>query len=116
MGILCQDIVEHPLEREFDLIVSAMAMHHVENTDALLRRFNEHLKPGDQVALADLDAEDGSFHPQGTEGVYHNGFNRDVIAQQLQQQGFEEIQFVTAHTVCKSDKQYPIFLVVANKG
>jgi 2-polyprenyl-3-methyl-5-hydroxy-6-metoxy-1,4-benzoquinol methylase len=112
---LCQNIVEHPLGREFDLIVSAMAMHHVENTDALLRRFYEHLKPGGQVALADLDEEDGSFHTLGTEGVYHNGFNRDVITQQLLQQGFKEIRFVTAHTVSKSDKQYPIFLVVAHK-
>jgi 2-polyprenyl-3-methyl-5-hydroxy-6-metoxy-1,4-benzoquinol methylase len=112
---LCQNIVEHPLGREFDLIVSAMAMHHVENTDALLRRFYEHLKPGGQVALADLDEEDGSFHTLGTEGIYHNGFNRDVITQQLLEQGFKEIRFVTAHTVSKSDKQYPIFLVVAHK-
>tara|TARA_R110001583_G_scaffold167425_2_gene320219 strand:+ start:5635 stop:6165 length:531 start_codon:yes stop_codon:yes gene_type:complete len=29
---ICQDILETPLNRTFDLIISAMALHHVENT------------------------------------------------------------------------------------
>ena len=55
--VRCQDILETPLDQPVDLVVSAMAMHHVEDTGALLRRFAEHLKPGGSVALADLDAE-----------------------------------------------------------
>src|SRR5210317_482305 len=36
---VCQDLLETPLEARFDLIVSAMAMHHVENTSKLIERF-----------------------------------------------------------------------------
>lgn len=115
VDILCQNIIEQPIGTEFDLIVSAMAMHHVENTDKLIQRFAEHLKPGAQVALADLDTEDGSFHPEDTEGVYHTGFDRGAIMTLLEKHGFRDIRFVTAHTVYKEEKRYPIFLVRATK-
>jgi hypothetical protein len=29
--------------------------------------------------LADLDAEDGTFHTQGLEGVFHDGFEREFL-------------------------------------
>lgn len=35
----CQNIIANPLSIKFDLIVSAMAIHHVENTRALLDAF-----------------------------------------------------------------------------
>jgi len=34
----------------------------------------------------------------------------------LDKHGFTGIQFVTAHTVRKDDKTYPVFLVTAVKG
>ncbi|VAW81916.1 S-adenosylmethionine-dependent methyltransferase, partial [hydrothermal vent metagenome] len=82
--VLCRNIIEQPLDERFDLIMSAMAMHHVQDTDKMLARFSEHLKPGAQIALADLDEEDGSFHPQGTEGVYHAGFERNAFKASLE--------------------------------
>ncbi|MEJ2346203.1 MAG: class I SAM-dependent methyltransferase [Gammaproteobacteria bacterium] len=112
---VCQDITEQPLDEEFDVIVSAMAMHHVEDTDKLAKTFAEHLKPGGKVALADLDKEDGSFHPADTEGVYHSGFDREAMKSILENNGFGNIEFVTAHTVNKETGNYPIFLVTARK-
>ena len=114
--IVCRDIISQPIGTEFDLIVSAMAMHHVENTDKLIQRFAEHLKPGGSVALADLDSEDGSFHPEDTKGVYHTGFDRGELTMLLERHGFRNIRFVTAHTVKKEEKNYPIFLVLARKA
>ena len=113
--ILCQDIIEQPIGIEFDLIVSAMAIHHVENTDKLIQRFAEHLKPGARIALADLDTEDGSFHPEDAVGVYHAGFDRDAFRALLVKHGFQDIRFVTAHTVRKEEKSYPIFLALATR-
>jgi 2-polyprenyl-3-methyl-5-hydroxy-6-metoxy-1,4-benzoquinol methylase len=113
--ILCRNIIEQPIDTEFDLIVSAMAMHHIEDTDKLIRRFAEHLKPGARVALADLDAEDGSFHPEDAEGVYHSGFDRKELAKLLEKHGFQDVRFVTAHTVHKEEKSYPVFLALATK-
>jgi len=113
---LCRNIIEQPLDEHFDLIMSAMAMHHVQDTDKMLARFAEHLKPGAQIALADLDEEDGSFHPEGTEGVFHSGFERNAFKDRLEKHGFEDIRFVTAHTVSGDEKDFPIFLALAVKG
>jgi len=112
---VCQNVLEQPLSTRFDLIVSAMAMHHVENTDRLLACFAEHLKPGGRIALADLDEEDGTFHPADIEGVFHKGFNRDIFRSMLSRHHFKDIRFVTAHTISKGDKSYPVFLVLANR-
>lgn len=113
---LCRDIIEQPLEERFDLIISAMAMHHVRDTDKMLRGFADHLKPGAQIALADLDREDGSFHPEGTEGVFHHGFDRSDFKARLKRQGFEDIRLLTAHTILKDEKAFPVFLALAVKG
>jgi len=112
---VCQDIVGAPLDARFDLIMSAMAMHHVENTDRLLQRFAEHLEPGGKVALADLDKEDGTFHPEDTQGVFHAGFDREEFRTLLTKHGFKDIRFVTAHTVIKEQGAYPVFLVTATR-
>jgi 2-polyprenyl-3-methyl-5-hydroxy-6-metoxy-1,4-benzoquinol methylase len=113
---VCQNIIDNPLSARFDLIMSAMAMHHVADTDKLIQRFAEHLKPGARVALADLDKEDGSFHPEDAKGVFHSGFDRDEFQSLLSKHGFEDIRFVTAHTVNKEEKSYPIFLAIATKN
>lgn len=112
---ICQDITRTPLNTDFDLIVSAMAMHHVEDTESLAKSFAEHLKPGAKVALADLDKEDGSFHPEGTEGIYHTGFERETLQTIFVNNGFSEIKFTTAHIIQKEDRRYPVFLLTATK-
>lgn len=116
VGVVCQDILLQPLNQTFDLIMSAMAMHHVEDTEKMIQTFSEHLKPGAQVALADLDAEDGTFHPADVEGVYHSGFSREKFQGIMEAHQFKDISFKTAHTVDKEGKTYPIFLVTARRG
>lgn len=112
---VCQDITLQPLDKRFDLIISAMAMHHVEDTHHLFATFAEHLPSGGRIALADLDQEDGTFHPADVQGVFHHGFARDELQTTLANSGFVNINFHTAHTVNKEGKQYPIFLVIATK-
>lgn len=112
---ICQDITIKSLDIQFDLIVSAMAMHHVEDTEKMIQTFASHLKSGAKIALADLDKEDGTFHPENIEGVYHNGFERDNFKIILEKSGFKNIKFVTAHTVKKEEKLFPVFLVTATK-
>ena len=116
VNAVCQDITEQSLNIKFDVIMSAMAMHHVNDTDLLMQVFAEHLKPGAKVALADLDAEDGTFHPADIEGVYHDGFDRDELKIIMEKNGFQDINFITAHVVNKEIKNYPVFLVTATKS
>lgn len=111
--IVCRDILHAPLGRTVDLVVSAMAMHHVEDTAALARTLFAHLAPGGRIALADLDREDGTFHPPGAEGVYHHGFDRPALEVLLREAGFTDVRFVTACTVTRDGRNYPVFLVTA---
>jgi len=113
---ICQDIIEDPMDERFDLIMSAMAMHHVEDTARLIKVFSEHLIEGGTIALADLDREDGSFHPADTQGVFHFGFERDELRSMLETHGFREVDFFTAHTINREGKDYPVFLVTARKS
>jgi SAM-dependent methyltransferase len=112
----CQDILEAPLGETVDLVVSAMAMHHVADTAALLRALHDHLAPGGRLALADLDTEDGDFHPANAEGVFHLGFDRDALRGLLEAAGFVGVTFETACTVQREGKDYPIFLVTAARA
>lgn len=112
---LCHDMTVEPIGKEYDLIMSAMAMHHVEDTDNLVKRFSDHLKPGAKIALADLDKEDGSFHPEGMTDVYHEGFERSELQATLEKHGFKDINFETAHTINGVTRPYPVFLALATK-
>lgn len=113
--IYCQDITQEPVGEQVDVVVSAMACHHVEDTAGLMRTLFSHLRPGGTLALADLDAEDGSFHPPGTEGVFHAGFDREALGALATQAGFTEVAFTTACSVDRDEHRYPIFLMTASR-
>lgn len=112
----CQNILETPLSQKVDLVVSAMAMHHVEDTQKLLHTLSSHMHAGGTIAIADLDKEDGDFHPADVEGVYHDGFERETLVPLFEEAGFTDVSFVTACEVQKEEKAYPIFLVTARKA
>ncbi len=112
----CQNILHNRLEDDFDGIISAMALHHIEDTNEILTVFYEHLKEGGFLALADLDTEDGSFHSMGNEGIFHFGFEREALQKHLEAVGFTQVNFTTAYTIHKENaKSYPVFLVTAYK-
>lgn len=112
---ICQDLLAAPLGRQVDLVVSAMAMHHVADTAALVRALFAHLVPGGRLAVADLDTEPGTFHPPDAQGVFHHGFDRAALAELLRAAGFTAIAFDTACTIDKDGAQYPIFLATATR-
>ena len=99
----------------FDLIASAMALHHVENVDGLVRKCFAALAPGGHLALADLDAEDGSFHGPDAPGVHHLGFDRAALARQLAAAGFADVRFADAARSEKNGRAYSVFLAAARK-
>jgi 2-polyprenyl-3-methyl-5-hydroxy-6-metoxy-1,4-benzoquinol methylase len=98
----------------YDLIVSSMTLHHIADVPALFRRFLQHLAPGGQVALADLDEEDGSFHEDAA-GVYHQGFSRNTIQAWLEAAGYGQIHVETAMITSKAGTDYPVFLATARR-
>lgn len=113
---LYHDILTTSLDQQFHGIVSSMAMHHVENTAELFRVFHQHLKRDGFIAIADLEAEDGTFHAHGNEGVHHFGFERNALREIIENAGFSNVRFHHAYTVEREDQNYPIFLVTASKN
>lgn len=103
-----------PPPERFDLIFSSMTLHHIPDVAALVRTFFSMLVPGGWVALADLDAEDGTFHSPDVPGVAHHGFDRKTMEGWLRAAGFSAVSMRTAHTVERDLKgerrRYPIFL------
>ena len=110
------DLLVDPLpELAFDVIYSAMTLHHIPDTDAILRRFNAALARPGYLCIADLDSEDGSFHGAGFDG--HLGFDRAALGDKARRAGFDTVNFSTAHVMTMSvdgrPRQFPIFLMVA---
>ncbi len=114
------DVSEHTLPGTYDLIFSSMTLHHIQDVAALFGRLAELLAPGGRVALADLDAEDGSFHGHDKPGIAHHGFRRSDIEQWLKDAGLEDVRLSTAYTTRKEtadgeEREFPLFLAVARK-
>ncbi len=100
----------------FDMIVSSMVFHHVEDVPRLLKLFHAALVPGGWIGIADLDEEDGSFHADRA-GVHHDGFARAALARQAADAGFSSIAFDDAHVIRREDRgrSYPVFLMTARR-
>jgi len=112
------DLLTDPLPDEpFDLVVTAMTLHHIPDTDRILRVFHDLLKPGGYLCIADLDREDGSFH--GIEVDVHHGFDRDALAGRTARAGFTDAVFRTVFTIGKTretgTRDYPVFLMTARR-
>ena len=108
------------IEGRFHLLVSSMTLHHVPDTAGLFKRWYELLLPGGLLCFADIDAEHGSsFHGDNT-GVFHKGFDREILKELLLTAGFHDVRDTTATTMVrdvegKGGKEFPVFLIVAKK-
>jgi predicted TPR repeat methyltransferase len=109
-----RDVIADPLPpTSIDVVVSAMAFHHIPDIAALLAALHRTLVPGGWLAVADLESEDGSFH--GNDPVPHNGFAPEKLAEQMQAAGYTVIATERVHVMTKQGRDYPIFLAVARR-
>ncbi len=101
----------------YDLVCTLLTLHHIPDTDAILKAFHDLLAPGGVLCVSDLDAEDGSFHGKGFAG--HNGFDRADLGRRLERAGFARVQFSAVHEMRKDTgmgpRSYSLFLVVAER-
>lgn len=106
-----------PPSERYDLIYSLMTFHHIADIDKLLAGLFALLRPDGYLCVADLDAEDGSFH--GPEFDGHKGFERDDLGRKATHAGFRSVGFRTVFRLTKSGAQgqneFPVFLMVARK-
>jgi ubiquinone/menaquinone biosynthesis C-methylase UbiE len=106
-----------PPSAQYDLIYTLMTLHHVPDTEKLLRQFYLLLKETGALCIGDLEKEDGSFH--GMDSTVHKGFHRGALKQQVLSIGFSRAEFYPCYTITKKTnatvKTFPLFLMVAEK-
>jgi 2-polyprenyl-3-methyl-5-hydroxy-6-metoxy-1,4-benzoquinol methylase len=111
-------LADPPPAQRFDLIATSMTLHHVPDTDHILRVFHDLLYPGGYLCIADLDQEDGSFH--GIEVDVHHGFDHANLGLRAAQAGFSDIRFQTVFSITKESesgtRDYPVFLMTARRA
>jgi tRNA (cmo5U34)-methyltransferase len=102
----------------FDLIFTQMVLHHVRDVDIIIRKFYNLLNPRGYIAIADLYAEDGSFHGEGFVG--RRGFDIEKLSAQLGKVGFSNISerqcFVINRKISDTEtKEFGVFLLIAKR-
>lgn len=120
MTSLKVDLITDPLPNlKIQLIYTLMTLHHILDTDKVLKAFYGLLDTPGYLCVADLDQEDGSFHRVETGFSGHNGFDRGELGEKVRRAGFKQVEFMTIfHTprvVGMTTKYFPLFLMVAEK-
>jgi predicted TPR repeat methyltransferase len=104
------DLATEPApDEQFDLVVTAMTLHHIHDLTPVLSGFAGLLVEGGHLCVVDLEEEDGSFHTGDFDG--HHGFRRLDLAAQLEAAGFGAVAFQDCHHVERDGVSYPLFLV-----
>ncbi len=102
----------------FDLIITQMALHHVADTEDIIKIFYNILNHGGYLAVADLYPENGSFH--GVDFTGHRGFDVEILSNQIRNQGFKDISHRKCFVINKRIAgnimgQFDVFLMIANR-
>lgn len=95
-----------------------LVLHHIDDLNALLSKFNLALNSGGYFCWIDLDEEDGSFH-SSNDGIAHFGFSRTKVERLLNENGFVIHTFDSSLKYRKETKKgkyhFPIFVAIAQK-
>ena len=119
MDVLKTDLIVDPIpKKKFDILFTALTLHHIADVETILKRFYSMLKISAFLCIADLDKEDGSFH--GPEFKGHLGFDRDEMKKYFEMAGFKNIRVETCYEIKRVTEQnqnlnYPVFLMTGEK-
>ena len=114
------DLATDASPETYDLIYSALVLHHIDDTATILRALYASLKPGGWLAVADLDHDpENHYHGHDHDFDGHLGFQRDALAADAVAAGFDAPTFRTATTLTKDHGDGPhdfdLFLMTARR-
>jgi ubiquinone/menaquinone biosynthesis C-methylase UbiE len=117
--LLCDLARGDALSGRYDLVVSAMTLHHVPEIEPLLEQFARVTAAGGQLCIADLDPDDGQFHDDNT-GVFHFGFDRAALRDAFLKAGFADVRASDAAEVVKPGRaggmrHFTVFLMTGTQ-
>jgi 2-polyprenyl-3-methyl-5-hydroxy-6-metoxy-1,4-benzoquinol methylase len=72
---LCEDVIN--IDKKFDVIVANMVFHHIKDIQAMFKILYSKLNDNGYLFISDLYKEDGSFHDNGNDDVFHFGFEKE---------------------------------------
>ncbi|MGB6129193.1 MAG: class I SAM-dependent methyltransferase [Psychrilyobacter sp.] len=104
---------------KYDVIYNSMVLHHIWDTESIIKEFYELLNDEGELCIVDLNKEDGKFHKKeiGFEG--HNGFSQNKFKDILTNAGFKDIEintfFYGEKNIDNEKINYSLFIVNAKK-
>jgi predicted TPR repeat methyltransferase len=108
------DLTTEPIpDEQFELIVTAMTLHHIADLEPVLAKLAALLVDGGHLCIADLEHEDGSFHGADFHG--HHGFDRSELTSLLTRAGLTDVSIESCGQVIRERGPYPVFLAVCRK-
>ena len=101
-------------------IVTLMALHHIHNVGEFFAAAYQKLQAQGMLVIADLYAEDGSFHKHNPDFDGHNGFDLDELCQKAKQAGFTTTKAAPYYDIRQENRDgvdtvYPLFLLAVMK-
>lgn len=103
-----QDLLEKPLEKEFDLIIVCRVLHHMPDVDVALSLFHQYLREDGQLLIADFTKTEAN----------HHGFDLAELEKQLIEHGFSSVhsQILYSAEDLFQGNYSELFLTVAQKS
>ena len=102
---------------QYDIIYTMMTLHHIDDTEFILKSFYKLLNKSGYVVIIDLVEEDGSFHNFEFEG--HLGFEQKMLETKMERIGFKLIDYQICYTIRKERlgqlRAYPLFMMIGQK-
>ncbi|MCI0500929.1 MAG: class I SAM-dependent methyltransferase [Epsilonproteobacteria bacterium] len=109
------DINKEDLDaNQYDIVVTNMTMHHINNIEKFIFKLTNCLKVGGKLFIADLYKEDGGFHSDNT-GVIHFGFEEEIVYTAFEKAGLKKIRIEKLHSIHKPSNSYDIFIAIGTK-
>ncbi|MGD9898444.1 MAG: class I SAM-dependent methyltransferase [Calditrichaceae bacterium] len=114
---LITDSIKSLPDEKYDLIISSLTLHHINDYYNLLAEMYHLLNPGGYICIADLEKEAGDFHDAATDAV-HDGFNQEILKENLIKIGYKSVSHKRIYTITKEIKEgkvksFPVFLIIA---
>ena len=105
---------------KFDLIYTSLTLHHIPDTENIIKIFYNLLNENGILCIIDLDKEDGSFHINQKDFNGHNGFEHSYMENIFESVGFSNIKSDTFYNGEKIYKEraipYSLFYTVGYKN
>lgn len=106
------NLEESDLDEKFDLVVSSMAFHHLNDPNKVLNKLKRNLNPGGKIVVVDLDEEDGTFHPDNAGmGVKHFGFSKETLENWAKACELN-LEHYIINSIDKNEREYQQFCAV----